>query len=87
MDMSSVKLRSNTSTIVGDRVYYIVKKFPDGKASTLYSAYDYPSGILVYWNSSKKVLIEWLNDNAQKIEDKFLEVNEHGQKEEKKKSI
>lgn len=76
MDMSSVKLRSDTSTIVGDRVYYIVKKFPDGKASKLYAAFDYKSGIVVYWHPEKDKVILWLNDNADKIEDRFAEVGE-----------
>ena len=74
--MSSVKLRSNTSTIVGDRVYYIVKKFPNGTASQLYAAYDFKSGISVYWHLDKEALIEWLNDNAEKVEKRFVEVGE-----------
>ncbi len=72
----NVKLRSNTSCIVGERVYYIVKKFADGKTSILYCAFDYKSGIPVYWNMKKDVLIKWLNDHKEKIEAKFLEVGE-----------
>ena len=74
--MDGIKLRSNTSTQVGDRLYYIAKKDLDGKASKLYNAYDYKSGIVVYWHSNKEALIQWLNDNAQKIEDRFIEVGE-----------
>ncbi len=75
-DMSTIKVRSNTSTIVGDRLYYIVKKFPNGKPSSLYAAYDFNSGIAVYWNLNKKILIDWLNDNAERVEKRFAEVGE-----------
>ncbi len=75
-DMSDVKLRSNTSHMVNDRIYYIVKKFPDGKASKLFTAYDFKSGISVYWHQDKSELIKWLESHRQKIEDKFTEVGE-----------
>ena len=75
-DMSGVKVRSNTSVIIGDRLYYIVKKFYDGTASKLFTAYDYKSGISVAWNLDKKELIKWLEDNQEKIENKFKEVGE-----------
>lgn len=73
-DMSNVKLRSDTSHMVGDRIYYIVKQFPNGKASTLYTAYDYKSGISVYWHLKKDEVIKWLDENADKIEKRFKKV-------------
>ena len=75
-DMSNIKLRSNTSHMVGDRVYYIVKKFADGKASKLYAAFDYKSGIAVYWHENKSQLILWLDENEEKIEKRFKKVGE-----------
>ena len=72
--MTGVKLRSNTSTIVDGRVYYIVKKFADGKASSLYAAFDFKTGITCGWNNDKDKLIGWLNEHSQAIEDKFKEV-------------
>ena len=74
-DIKNVKLRSNTSTMVGERIYYIVKKFPDGKVCGLFSAYDYPSGILVYWEASKTNLVKWLNENEDKINKQFKEID------------
>ena len=74
--MSKVKLRSNTSTMVGERIYYIVKQFPTGKPSKLYAAYDFKSGISVYWHDDKEKLIQWLNDNEEKIEKRFKKVGE-----------
>lgn len=62
--------------MVGDRIYYIVKKFPDGKVSTLYTAYDYKSGISVYWHLKKDEVIKWLDGNANLIEERFKEVGE-----------
>lgn len=75
-DMSNVKLQSNTSHMVGDRVYYIVKQFANGKASTLYAAFDFKSGITVYWHVKKDVLIKWLDENEEKIEARFKEIGE-----------
>lgn len=75
-NMSNVKLRSDTSHMVGDRVYYIVKQFANGKASGLYAAFDFKSGITVYWHVKKDTLIEWLEDNEEKIEARFKEIGE-----------
>ena len=74
MDMSGVKLRSNTSTMVGERLYYIVKKNYDGTTANLYVAYDYESGIKTAFHHDKTLLIEWLNDNASRIEEKLKRV-------------
>lgn len=75
-DMTGVKLRSNTSALINDRAYYIVKKFADGKASSLYAAFDFKTGIPTAWNQDKDKLIEWLEDNSQRIEDRFKEIGE-----------
>ena len=75
-DMTGVKLRSNTSALINDRAYYIVKKFSDGKASMLYAAFDFKTGIPVAWNLDKDKLIEWLESHSSDIEDRFKEIGE-----------
>ena len=74
-DMTGVKLRSNTSTMIDERIYYIVKKFPDKKASSLYAAYDFETGISVAWNTDRDEVLKFLNENKDRIEQKFKEIN------------
>ena len=73
-DMTGVKLRSDTSALINDRAYYIVKQFASGKASKLYAAFDFKTGIPVAWNLDKDKLIEWLEYNSGRIEEKFKEI-------------
>jgi len=75
-NMNGIKLRSNTSLIVDDRIYYIVKKFPDGKPSKLYAAYDFKSGICVGYAMIKDDLIKWLQKRSGAIEREFKKIGE-----------
>ena len=75
-DMTGVKLRSDTSALINDRAYYIVKQFASGKASKLYAAFDFKTGITCAWNQDKEELIKWLEDNSELIENIFEEIDD-----------
>ena len=72
-DMSTVKVRSNTSHIVNGRLFYIVKKDVNGKTHTVFSAYDFKTGINVANGFPKEGLIELLDNGIDRIEERFKE--------------
>jgi hypothetical protein len=61
------KLTKANSTIVGNRVIYIVKKDHEQKTSKLYIAYDYKTKIQLAYNSEKDKLIEYLNKRKEDL--------------------
>jgi len=70
-DVNGVKLTKANSEIIEGRIYYIVKKDVNRKTTSMYMAYDYETGIPVYWHKKKEQLIEWLKERADLIDEKF----------------
>ncbi len=66
-DILSKKLTRANSFLYNGVVFYIVKKFPDGKASKLYAAYLYPSGVHITADYSKDNLKVRLTARVQEI--------------------
>ena len=54
------KPTAKNSIVVGGRVITLIKKDYDGKASPIYSAYDYKTRKLLIWGYTRELLVEIL---------------------------
>lgn len=62
------KLTKANSYMANDTIFYVAKKDKHEKAAGQYWAYLYPQGIVVMGKSDKKELLQWLDDNVERIE-------------------
>ena len=64
------KLTAANSFMTGDTIFYVAKKLKNEAAALHYWAYLYPSGIVVRGDEDKGLLLKWLEDNIERIEEK-----------------